>query len=809
MTDTDHDELRGGGMDALGRELVIAVRTLLRRRGFTSAAILTLVLGIGVNLGVFGVIDSVVLNPLPFRDPGRIVVVQMVGPSSVSAQRLDRLLALTRSYETLGAYTGFGYALTGSGEAVHLQGARVTPNLLDILGIRPASGRFFTESEARGGSDAVAVLSDPLWRTTFGADPSLVGRSITLDGRKVEVIGIMPRGFAFPSRAAQLWTPAPLNPSSPAYGASMLTVVGRLAAGVSAEAATAELRIARGQIRAEVGVTGPFDPAETRVLSFADRLVGSRAASLFTLGAVVGIVLLIACANVANLMLVRASTRIRELAIRSALGASRPSLLRLAIAEPLLITVVGGALGFAAAPIAYRVLTTLVAGDAPLLGGVSIRPSMVAVALVLTVASAVVVGIVPAFAVWRSDAVDAMRDGGRGTGKSRLANALVTVELSLAFVLVVAAGLLSKGLWRLQQVSPGFEADHVLALRVSPSPQKYSDASALLSYWTRAFDAVGALPGVEGVGAIHLTPMGLNNWNPDLDIEGAPAPRPGESRSVDWRLVSTGYFRTMGIRAVQGRLFGESDGPTAPGVAIVNSTLARQYLGSGEVVGRRVHTVFEGANKFVTIVGVVEDVRGHGLAVDPVPELYRPLAQRVNDALTVMVRTSADPAALVTSVRRRLADVDPTAIVDEVRPMQDIVRESVAGPRRGAALIAGFAALALALAAVGVFGVMSFTVLQRTRELGIRIALGASTGAIHTLVIGRAMRLAAVGMTLGVALALAGGRLIRAQLYVVEPTDPSILIGAMSALALVAAFAAWLPARRAASIEPGTTLRLE
>ena len=797
-------------MSSFIQDIRLTIRTLLKSPGFTALTVLTLGLGIGANVAVYSVIDAVVLRPVPFQDADRLVGVEYADQSSVSAARLDRLAALSRSYETLGGYTGWGFALTGEAEAEHIDGARVTPNLFAALRVSPALGRLFTDEEARRG-DGAAVLSHGFWRSRFSSDPAILGRTIVLDGRATVVVGVMPPGFVFPARGTQLWTPAPLNPAdTAAYQAGMLTAVGRLSAGITTGMASDELRRLRHVLRVEAGVMEPFDPAETRVVLLSDQLAGRWKDVMRLVAIIVSIVLLIACANVANLILLRATTRQRGIAIRVALGAGRGSIIRASLLESSVIALAGGVVGLATALWTHEALARLLAADAPMIRSGGPNPLLLVVAFLITGVTAVAVGLVPASRASREDAQSVLREGGRSdTARRWPRGALVISELALAFVLATSAGLMAKSLWKLQQVDPGFQAERVLSLRVSPPTTRYSDSTRLLAYWRDALERVGNLPGVIETGAIHLTPMGSNNWNPDLSVEGAPAPRAGESRSVDWRVVTPEYFRTMGIPLLRGRGFTGQDRYGTSRVAIVNHTLTRAYFGSENPIGKRVRTAFDGRAGWATIVGEVGDVHGHGLAADPVPELYRPYTQSAMESMTLMIRGTGDPTNLVASVRHALTDLDPTVILDEVHPMREVVADSIAGSSRLTWLLLGVGALALTLAATGVFGVVAFAVASRTRELGIRVALGASGRAIMTLVLRQGIVLTGAGLVVGSLLAVATVGAVRSQLYEVPPHDPVVYILAAGTLLLVVLLATYVPARRATRVDPMVALRNE
>jgi predicted permease len=797
-------------MGNLWREFRHVVRSLTAAPGFTAPAVLTLALGIGANVALFSVLDAVVFWPLPFPKPESLVSIQYAAESSWSASRMDRFVAEARSFQGVAGYTGWGFAFTDGTTAARLDGARVSPNLFALLGVAPARGRLFSDDEARRGSGAVALLSDALWRTRFGADPAILDHLIMLDGRSTRVVGVMPPGFVFPNRSTRLWTPAPLNPADAStYGAGMLTVIGRLTATGTARQATEELRAFRRRLRLENGTSEPFDPAETRVVSLVDHLAGPQRPAMVLLAAVVAAVFLIACANVANLILLRGVVRARALAVRVALGASRASLAREALLEALVLASAGGIAGLIVAGWTQGALVEALVPDAPMLREIEINVALIGMTLLISVVAAALVGLIPVLRAWRPDLETALRESGRGgVHPNRLRSLLVVSELGLALLLAIGAGLLLKNFERLTEVDPGFQAERILTASILPPDPPYDEKRAPL-LWTDLFDRVNALPGVIAAGAIHLTPMGRNNWNPDLAVEGAPPPRPGESRSVDWRVVTPDYFRTMGIPVRRGRGFAGTDRGGVPLVAVVNEALVARYFGSADPLGKRVNTDFEGKDAWATVVGVVGNVRGHGLGAAPEPELYRPFAQHPLAEMALMVRGAADPAALGEGVRRAVGTIDSRVIVDQVQVMRDVVDASLAGSRHIMLLLLGFGFLALTVAALGVFSVMSFAVAQRERELSIRVALGASQTSIVSLVLAQGATWAGAGAVLGLLAASAGGGLLRSQLSLVASTDPATYAGASVTLMGVALVACYLPARRAAQADPARTLRTE
>ena len=796
-------------LETLGQDLRYGARLLARSPGFTAAAVLTLALGIGANTAIFSVADAVFLRPLPFAEPERLTAIWLdATDSSVSKAQYAEVRA-AKSFEDVAAYSAWGFSLTGAGEPEQLKGARVTTNLFRLLGIRPALGRGFIPEEGTPGRGRVAVLGHGLWHRRFAADPQIAGKAITLNGEKYTVVGVMPAGFHFPERDfSDLWLPLTMDPAGEDYNVGYLLEVGRLAPGVSTARATAEVREIVRRLRKD-------DPeaeglAESRVVPLQSELAGDLRPALLVLLAAVGFVLLIACVNVANLLLARASVRQQEIAVRLALGAGRSRLLRQLLTESVLLAGLGCAAGVLFAMVGVGPLAEGFLAGAPRLNEVAVDGRILLFSIALSLAAGLLFGLVPALRSSAPDLQSGLKEGGRSGGgnpaRQRLRSALVVTEIALALVLVAGAGLLIQSLWRLYRVDPGFRADNVLSFRLSLPSARYAEDPQVRAFYESVLERLAGLPGVLSAGAVHLTPLGGSNWNPSLRVEGRAGKVLG---SVDWRVATPGYFRTVGIPLLAGRAFDGSDRADASGVALVNQTFARRVFPGESPLGRRINTGFEGKDEWVTIVGVIGDVKHHGLAVPPEPEMYRPFAQNPIGSMTVMLRTSSDPLGVAADARKAVWDLDGDVPVSEVQPLEDVVAKSMAQPRSVTALLAVFAGIALLLGAVGIYGVMAYAVAHRRHEIGIRMALGARRGDVLRLILVQGAVLALLGLLAGLPLTAAATRLLRSLLFGIAPTDPLTLAGVSLLLALVALLASYLPARRAMEVDPVQALRYE
>ena len=791
-----------------GGDVRLAWRRLRRSPGFALAAALTLALGIGVNTAVFGLVHATLLRPLPFPAPERLMVLWENNPMQGKAR--ERVAAANfldwrreaRSFAALAAWAPWGMALTGTGEPRELATVRASAGLFEALGVAPTLGRGFLAEEETLGRHHVAILSHALFARRFGGDPAAVGRTITLDGSPHEIIGVMPAGFRFPDDASvALWTPLAFDGSELVSRAERrFQVLGRLASGVSPEAAAAELAtVARRLGAAHPATNGGWGVTLVPAVEAAG--AGSRR-QLGILFAAVGCVLLLACANVAHLFLIRAADRERELAIRAALGAAPGRLARLLLVESALVAGIGCALGIGLAAWALPVLGALAPEVMPRWRDADMSTVVLLYAAGVLVVVTLLCGLAPALGSGRRD----LRGSKAGR---RLGPALIVGEVALSVVLLVAAGLLARSLLRVQQVNPGFEPDRVLAATIFLSGPEYDGDDAQAAFFASLVERLDALSGVQAAGAVTTLPM--NPVGIDYDLPFSAEKRPplggGDQEQVDFRVVEGAYFQAVGVPLRRGRLFDAHDRAGSARVVVVNETLARRYFAGADPVGRQ---VWVGSSRGpATIVGIVGDVRHRGLTERPRPELYVPSAQYPHGGMTVVVRTAADPLALAGALTAEVYALDSDQPITDLVTLPQLLSRSVAPRRLHALLVGGFAVLALLLAAVGVYGVIAYAVGRRTREIGIRVALGAGPLQIRRAVLAPTLVLAAAGVALGALVARAAAALLRSELYEVSPLDPAAYGAAALALLLAAAVAGELPARRAVHTDPVIALRSE
>jgi putative ABC transport system permease protein len=793
------------------RDLRLAIRLLAISPGFTVVAILALALGIGATTSIFSVVNAVLLKPLPFEHPDRLVMVwesrngksNVVNPFNFLEWR-DR----NHSFERLAAMIQIPMNLAGEGEPEQVQGMLVTDGFFDILGIKPLLGRTFRPEEDTPGATNAVVLSHELWQRRWAGDAAVVGRKVRVNSRSVEIVGVMPAAFRFPNTRAELWIPFGL-PRTPSGGRSLSTV-GRLRPGATLESAQAEMDVLAGQLRAE----RPEFNAKwgIMVVGLPEQSVGEVRTPLVVLLGAVGFVLLIACANIANLMLIRATARERELAIRAALGASRWRLARQLLVESVTLAVAGGVLGVAVSVWATRALVALIPESIAVhnVAAVGIDRNVLAFAILATVATGVLFGLAPALWAGRRDLHDALKEGARGatTGRSRTRAALVVAEVALSMVLLVGAGLLIRSFARLIAVDPGFASERVLTMRLSTAGrfQRPQQAAAFLD---AVLERVRALPGVSAAGSIHFLPLsGLLSatgfWRDDR-----PQPRPGDALSTQTFVITPGYFAAMGIPLARGRLFDQHDRDGAPLVTVANAELASRFFPGEDPIGKRLHIQWGRPETTYEIVGVVGSIRHRGLDKAPEPALFLASGQEPHVFINLVVRASADPMSLVPAIKSEVRAVDRDIPISEIRTMDEYLTRSMARPRFNLMLIASFAALALVLAAVGLFGVVAYSVAQRTHEIGIRRALGADDRTVVMMVVKQGMMLAAGGVALGLAGSFALTRFLETLLFAVKPTDAPTYATVAAVLIGVALLASYLPARRAARVDPLSALRHE
>jgi putative ABC transport system permease protein len=800
-------------------------RMLARSAGFTAVAVATLALGIGANTLIFSVVNAAVLHPLPFRDANRLVTqwatsptIGYSGPGAFTDADYMEWREQNRVFSEIAAFRGQPSNLTGVGEPARLTGAAISPSLLRVLDVNPALGRAFTPEEESAGHNRVALLSDRLWRGRFGSNPSVLGKAIKLDGEFYTVVGVMPAGFDFPNQA-DVWTPLTLV--SEAHNAT-LQIVARLKPGVSIERA-------RGDV-ALIGERRPAKPGDWEwhtTLVPLSWVVGSEVRTpLFVLFAAVGLVLLIACANVANLFLARATTRQREIAVRKALGASRTRVIRQMLTESVMMAVLGGGLGLLLAGLGQ----SFVAKAASLLPRNWGSPSAAAhiasagidfwvlgFTFVLSVLTALLFGLAPAVWASRNGLNSSLKEEGRGLtagrGRGYLRDGIVIAEVALALILLVGAGLLIRSFLHLMNVDPGFSPQNVLTLNISLPESRYESAHPMIAFEEQALERLSALPGVKSAGGIFGLPLGNGAIGGDFTVEGQAALAPGARPFIATKAVVGGdYFRAIGIPLLRGRTFDEHDSEDAPHVVIISQSLARHFWPHEEAIGKRLKPGFMN-DAWCTVVGIVGDTKQYSLGETPSPSMYLPYAQApvtfLMQDVTFVLRAGADPLSLVATARRAVQSVDPDLPVFDVASMDQLVYRSASAPRFNAALLGIFAALALVLAAVGIYGVMSYTVLQRTHEIGVRMALGAQESDVLQQVVRQGMLLAAGGITTGVAGAWVVTRFLSSLLFGVRPTDPMIFTLVPLLLAAVALVACLLPARRATKVDPVVALRYE
>jgi len=809
-------------MPDLIQDIRYALRALLRTPGFTAVALATLALGIGANTAIFSVVDAVLLKPLPYAESGRLVRVYQTLPSrgidanGVSYPNYSDWAARVRSCEDLAAIRLHDYTLTERGEPALVVAGTVTSNVFRLLRARPLLGRGLVVSDDAPGAAPVAVLTEKLWRQRFAGDASAIGKTVTLDRRLFTIVGVMPDAFTTPPEIplAQLWTPLSQDPVfadlREKRAGHYLTVIGRLAPGRTAPQAQAEL----------AGVSASLErqfPKENegwgvRIVPLVESLVsGFRTALLVLLGAV-ALVFLIACANIANLLLARANARSREIAIRTALGASRARLARQFLTECLVLSLAGGALGVALAFAGMGALRRLLPADLPRAAEIALDARVLTFALAASVLGALAFGVVPALQSAPGGLPAALREGSSGSGESgrrrRLRSTLVVAETALSFVLLVGAGLLARSFVRLRETPLGFDPSGVLSAGMSLPRSQYDRPAQWIGFYSSLIDRVRAEPGVDSVAVALPLPLMGGGLNFAFQVEGRVEPSGSGETTANYTALSPDYFRVMRVPLVRGRLFTDADGADRPKVCIVSAELARLYFPHENPLGRRL--VFGFTDSVAReIVGVVGDVKRDGLAVVSRPEMYVPFVQDPWWAAYLTVRTSADPALLEPAVRAHVRALDATLPIDDAQPMTRTVRDSAAQPRFRTTLLALFGAAALLLAALGIYGVVSYGVGRRTRELGIRVALGAQRGDVLRMILTEGLVLAAAGLAAGLAGALVLTRYLASLLFEVGRLDPATYAAVAATLLAASLLAGFLPARRAMRVDPVTALRQE
>jgi putative ABC transport system permease protein len=792
------------------QDIRFGLRILARNPGVTALATIALAIGIGGSTAIFSVVDAVLLKPLPVSDPGRLIWIWANSPSRNLAyafaaySTFAEWKAGSSSFESMSAYSPGSATLIVGSNAERMDVMRVNAGYLAMLGVHPAAGRDFRTEEDQPGAPRVALLAYGPWVRLFGGDESVVGHSISLNGESVRVIGILPRVFVFPQQSADIYVPIAASTVRGAGGPSV-GAYGRLKSGASIERAQAEIDAVSRRLAAAYPEMKGRGAQIWRVRDFTVRDVRL---SLLVLSGAVGLVLLIACANVANLLLVRASARQREIALRTALGAGRWRILRQLLTESILLGVCGGIAGILLADAGIQLLSRYGPQRIPFLKDVSLHGPVLAFAVFASLLTGTLFGLAPALSAFRTRIYEMLKEGSSGAGESRTRNrvrgALVIVEVAVALVLAISATLMMRTLLRLQAISPGFDAGGVLTASITLPAPKYPTGEQRIAFYRNVLDRLRAMPGVQVASMVSLIPFGGSNTGVNLLVEGQPPPRPEETPIFWQRIIDPDYFRVMRIPLLRGREFTEQD-TDATRVAIVNSTMARRFWPNVDPLGKR----FGSRSTWYTIVGVVGDVKFTSLAKDADPEFYEPYRQTPIADMVLALRSASDPAPLAPALRESVRGADPTEAISRITTMGEYLSDRLGEPRLSALLFAGFGVTALLLAAIGIYGVISFSVTRRTREIGIRIALGAARREVMWLVVGEAVLLASIGVAAGIAAALSLTRVMQGMLFGVSATEPLVYVAVSALLIATGAFAAYLPALRATRITPSLALRCD
>ena len=803
-------------MMAFFQDVRYGARLLFRTPGFTLVAVAALAIGIGANTAIFSVVNTLLIQPLPYQDPDRLVMVwehnlprdrknNVVGPANFLHWR-----DMNQSFDDMAAFSfTFTYTVLGDGEPEEVPSKVVTAAFFPVLGVQPAIGRTFTPDEDKPGS-RVLVMSDRLWKRRYNADPNILQRTVSIQGTPYTVLGVMPPGFSFMDKTVDLWAPVGFTQASRTPRGRSLSVIARLKPGVTVARASQDMT----RVHAELERMFPdFNTGWTaRVVSLKEELTGTYRPALLVLLGAVALVLLIACANVANLLLARSTARQRELAVRAALGAARTRIMRQLMAESLVLAALGGVAGLLMAWWALAVLRAAVADTLPIqrLEAVGIDGWVLAFTVGASVLSGLFFGLIPALTASGSDLTDALKQGGRSGSAARgnrTRGVFVVVEVALALVLLVGAGLLIRSFSRLVHVNPGFDPRGLVTMDVGLPAARY-DNPKRIDFFRRLFEQIDRLPGVETSGGISFLPLtGLASAT-SYTVVGQPVPARGEEPVAEVRVVTNAYFKAMGVPLLKGRLFNEQDVNDTTNRVVVSEALAKKHWANEDPIGRKIRINWN-EQREDEIIGVVGDVRHAGLDADPRGTTYWPYPRFPYGTMTVAVRTAGGTQSTAGSVVSIVRGMDPNLAVADVRSMEEVVADSVAERRVVMLMLGIFAAAALLLAAVGIYGVIAYSVTQRTQELGIRMALGAQRGDVLRMVVGQAMVLALVGIAIGAVGALALSRLMEGLLFQVRPADPATFVAVAAVLAAVAALASYLPGRRATRVDPVVALRAE
>jgi predicted permease len=804
-------------IDGLLGDLRYGFRVLLNSPRFTLVASLTLALGIGANTAVFSLVNGVLLAPLPYHQPDRLVSIDGAYP-------VGGLVAMRSELRTMdvGAVSdGHEFNLTGSGEAVRLTGARVSAELFSILGVRPIAGRLFRPGEDTAANSSYVLLSYALWEQRFGRAPTIVGRVIQLDGTAREVVGVMPPGLQLGTSTAQLWVPLNADPRNVSgyWGGDYMPIVGRLRPGVTLQQAQDEITRFQAHLRTLFPWKMPDSwNADVNVISLQTATVGDVRSQMILLLGAVGLILLIACANVANLTLARSTTRQQEIAIRSALGAGIGRISRQLLTESVLLATMGGIAGVVLSAYALTLLKAALPAQTPRLAGVEIDPGTLVFASTITAITGVLFGLAPALQAARTAGFDRLRSGTRAgsTGSPRLRNSLVVAEIALAVLLVSAAGLLVRSFWKLAGTSAGFRSEQLITARITPSDSFCADGLRCVTFYNQVLDSIQHSPSIAGAALVNTPPLGGRIAKRSFDVEGFTVSG-GDAAPLFWlNTVTPDYFRVMGIPVLAGRGIAESDRTGGPLVAVVSAATARRYWPAQNAIGKRLRIV--GTTEWFTVAGVVDDVRAFSLRSNEPAwiggTVYSPYSPRVTmengripAAMTLVVWTGSEQSSVEATIRRVVSTLNADVPVGEVTTMGARKLAASASPASIATLFAVFAALALALGVVGIYGVLSYLVSKRTHEIGVRLALGADRSHVLWLMLREGLKLSAAGVALGIVAALVASRLLTRELYGISPLDPLTYVTVAVGMSIATVLACWIPTRRATRVDPLVTLR--
>ena len=809
-------------MDTFFQDIRFAFRVLIKKPVFTLVAAITLALGIGANTAIFSVVNAVLLRPLPYKDPDRLVMVwEQNRPRSRDQNVISPANFLdwqdqNTVFEAMAGFFDRQYNLTGVDDPEEIPAQSVSVNMFPLLGVAPLHGRGFAPEEGNPESEPVVILSHALWSRRFGADTSVIGNKIMLNGASFTVIGVMPPGFklflkrwSLTGKPAELLVPIRFTPQARIRSGRFMMAVARLKDGATLAEAQAEMnalasRLEQQHVDFNTGWGINLVPLHTQ-------LSGSMRTSLLVLLGAVGCVLLIACANVANLLLARASARQKEMAIRAALGARRGRIIRQLLTESVILSALGGAAGFALAVWGVRALVSLSPDDLMAIREVSVDFQVLGFTLAVSVLTGLIFGLAPAIASSRVDVNDSLKEGGRtsSSGSNMLRGGLVVVEIAIALVLLVGSGLMIRSFARLQAIDPGFDSTNLLAVKVSLPGSKYREDHQRVNFFRQSLERIRALPGVSRASAISFMPFVGLGAATNFSVVGRPAPAAGESPVTDVRVIDPDYFRTMGIELIRGREFTELEATEARHVVIVNEAMARMYFPDEDPIGKKLVINMMDDPAPSEIIGIVRDVKHQGLDIAPRAMTYWPHPELAYGGMMLVVKAQSDPMNLVAGVQREIQSLDRDQPIADVRTMEGLLSDSVSKTRFSMLLLSIFAAVALILAAVGIYGVMSYSVSERTHEIGIRMALGARTTDVLRLVIGRGMLLAAAGVVAGIGGAFALTRFMKSLLHDVSETDPATFAGIAMIVAIVALVSCYIPARRATRVDPQVALRYE